>query len=134
MKPDGSDVEKISGDFDRGLRRGTQLMWAPDGSGVYFNVGQAGTRNLHFASTNGGVRQVTSGNHMLTLSSFTEGGQAVGLLEDSQNPVDVIAFDLNDPENLHQLTNVNDDVLAGVNLGEVEEVWYKSVDYIPIVY
>jgi len=128
MKPDGSDVENISGDFDRGLRRGTQLMWAPDGSGVYFNVGQAGTRNLHFASTNGGVRQVTSGNHMLTLSSFTEGGQAVGLLEDSQNPVDVIAFDLNDPDNLHQLTNVNDDVLAGVNLGEVEEVWYKSVD------
>ena len=128
MKPDGSDVENISGDFDRGLRRGTQLMWAPDGSGVYFNVGQAGTRNLHFASANGGVRQVTSGNHMLTLSSFTEGGQAVGLLEDSQNPVDVIAFDLNDPDNLHQLTNVNDDVLAGVNLGEVEEVWYKSVD------
>ena len=128
MKPDGSDIENISGDFDRGLRRGTQLMWAPDGSGVYFNVGQAGTRNLHFASIDDGVRQVTSGNHMLTLSSFTEDGQAVGLLEDSQNPVDVIAFDLNEPDNLHQLTNVNDDVLAGVNLGEVEEVWYKSVD------
>jgi dipeptidyl aminopeptidase/acylaminoacyl peptidase len=29
---------------------------------------------------------------------------------------------------LTELTHVNDDVLAGVTLGEVEEIWYKSVD------
>lgn len=103
-------------------------MWAPDGSGVYFNVGQEGTRNLHFASLSGGVQQVTSGNHMLTLSSFNRGGQAVGLLEDSHHPVDVVAFDLRRPEERKQLTDVNGDLLRGVTLGEVEEIRYKSVD------
>ncbi|MCG8469599.1 MAG: S9 family peptidase, partial [Gemmatimonadetes bacterium] len=128
MNPDGSGIRQISGDFDRGLRRGTQLMWAPDGSGVYFNVGREGTRNLHFASVSGGVTPVTEGNHMLTLSSFSDDGQAVGLIEDSHNPLDVISFSLDRPDDRVQVTAVNDDLLDGVTLGEVEEVWYKSVD------
>ena len=128
MNRDGSGVRQISGDFDRGLRRGTRLMWASDGSGLYFNVNREGTRNLHFASVADGVRQVTDGDHMLTLSSFTKDGKAVGIREDSHHPEDVVAFELRRPDELHQLTRVNDDVLAGVSLGAVEEIWYKSVE------
>ena len=128
MNPDGSGVRQISGDFDRGMRGSPQLMWAPDGSGVYFNVNREGTRHLHFASVDGGVTQVTTGNHLLSLSSFTDDGDAVGTLTTPHGPGDVISFDLDDGGNLMQLTHVNDDVLAGVTLGEVEEIWYKSVN------
>jgi dipeptidyl aminopeptidase/acylaminoacyl peptidase len=33
---------------------------------------------------------------------------------------------------MHCLTRVNDDILEGVSLGEVEEIWYKSVDDLDI--
>ncbi|MFV1987385.1 MAG: prolyl oligopeptidase family serine peptidase [Gemmatimonadota bacterium] len=128
MNRDGSGSRPISGDFDRGLRGSPQLMWAPDGSGVYFNVSREGTRNLYFASVDGGVTEVTSGNHLLTLSSFTKSGQAVGTLTSSHAPGDVVGFDLDRASSIDQLTHVNDDLLMDVNLGEVEEIWYKSVD------
>ncbi|MDX1579227.1 MAG: S9 family peptidase, partial [Gemmatimonadota bacterium] len=128
MSPDGSGRRMISGDFDRGLRGGTRLMWAPDGSGVYFNVSQEGTRNLYLASVDGGVRPVTEGYHMLTLSSFTEEGSAVGILTSPHEPADVIAFHLDRPSERRRITAVNDDIMEGVRLGEVEEVWYESVD------
>ncbi|WP_420632536.1 S9 family peptidase [Candidatus Palauibacter sp.] len=128
MNPDGTGMRQISGDFDRGMRGSPQLMWAPDGSGVYFNVSREGTRNLHFASLDGGVTQVTNGNHLLGLSSFNQNGMAVGTLSDAHGPGDVVSFGLGDGGDLRQLTRVNDDVLAGVTLGEVEEVWYKSAD------
>jgi dipeptidyl aminopeptidase/acylaminoacyl peptidase len=128
MNPDGSGVRQISGDFDRGLRGSPNLMWAPDGSGVYFNVSREGTRNLYFAAASGGVSEVTSGNHLLSLTSFTDDGSAVGVRTSPHQPGDVVAFDLDRPAQISQITDVNDDLLAGVTLGEVEEIWYKSVD------
>ena len=128
MNPDGTGVRQISGDFDRGLRGSPTLMWASDGSGVYFNVSREGTRNVHFAALSGGVREVTTGSHLLTLSSFTNRGNAVGTLTDFHGPGDVVAFNLDDADQVSQLTHVNDDLLTGLTLGEVEEVWYKSVD------
>ena len=128
MNPDGSGVRQISGDFDRGLRGSPQLMWAPDGSGVYFNVSREGTRNVYFAAVSGGVTEITSGNHLLSLTSYTDDGSAVGVRTSPHEPGDVVAFDLDRPDQIARITNVNDDLLAGVTLGEVEEVWYKSVD------
>ncbi|MDX1395891.1 MAG: S9 family peptidase [Gemmatimonadota bacterium] len=128
MNPDGSGVRQISGDFDRGLRGSPELHWAPDGSGVYFNVSREGTRNVYFASVGGGVREVTTGNHMLSLTSFNDAGVAVGTVTSFHEPGDVVGFDLDSPGTISQLTNVNDDLLAGVTLGEVEEIRYTSVD------
>ena len=53
---------------------------------------------------------------------------AAGTLTDSHNPGDVVTFALDAPNDMARLTRVNDDVLEGVTLGEVEEVWYKSVE------
>jgi dipeptidyl aminopeptidase/acylaminoacyl peptidase len=128
MNRDGSGIRQISGDFDRGLRGSPELMWAPDNSGVYFNVSREGTQNLHFAALSGGVTEVTTGNHLLSLSSFTSSGRAVGTLTSPHEPGDVVGFDLDAPGRITQLTNVNDDLLEGLTLGEVEEVWYTSVD------
>ena len=58
----GGTARKISGTLDRDA--GT-LMWASDGSGVYFSGDNHGTSNIYFAGTNGGVRQVTTGDHTL---------------------------------------------------------------------
>ena len=124
MNRDGSNVRMISDGFDR---QASGMIWAPDGSGLYMTVRREGTGNIHFASVDGGVTPVTEGNHMLSVSSIGS-GLAVGTLSDYRSPGDIVSFPLGDPCNITRLTDVNDDVLAGVKLGEVEEVWYKSVE------
>lgn len=125
MDRDGSATRLISGDFDRQIN---DMKWAHDGSGLYLTVSREGVRNLYFVSAQGGVRELSSGNHMLALSSFTADGQAVGTLTSPHVPTDIVAFPLRDPNARTQLTRVNEDVLGGVTFGEVEEIWYESVD------
>ncbi len=120
---DGSGMRKISAELDRDPG---QLNWADDGSGVYFTAGDRGTRNVHFASTEGEVRQVTQGSHMLSLTSVSDDGTAVGTRTDPHKPGDVVRFALGEPGRINQLTDVNADILAGVELGDVEEIWYRS--------
>ena len=124
MNRDGSNSRMISQGFDR---QASGMTWAEDGSGLYLNVSSEGTRNVYFASVGGGVTPVTEGNHMLSISSI-EAGLAVGTRSDPHSPGDIVSFRLSDPGNVTHLTDVNDDVLTGVALGEVEEIWYKSVE------
>lgn len=124
MNRDGSNSRMISDGFDR---QAQGLRWADDSRGLYFNVSSEGTRNLHYASVDGGVEQVTTGTHMLTVSSMSN-GTAVGVLTSPHEPGDVVSFPIRSPAQMSQLTHVNDDVLAGVTLGEVEEIWYSSLD------
>ncbi|MEM6704462.1 MAG: S9 family peptidase [Acidobacteriota bacterium] len=127
MNLDGTDHKIISGDLDRSP---SGLRWADDSSGVYFNVSDSGTRDLYFASTGGKLRQVTDGNHMLSVSSH-HGAMAVGTLSSYHEPGDVVAVDL-EKGTTTQLTFVNDDVMEGIELGEVEEIRYTSTDDLEI--
>jgi dipeptidyl aminopeptidase/acylaminoacyl peptidase len=121
---DGGGMRKVSGDLDRdpgGLR------WAPDGSGLYFAAGDRGTQNVWFAAlASGGARQVTSGTHMLSLTSLDRNLNAVGVRSDPTNPPDVVRYNLRRPDAGLRLTNVNADVLERIHLAKVEEVWYGS--------
>ncbi len=123
MNRDGSGSRMISGEYDR---QSGGMQWAPDGSGLYFNVSREGYRNLHFVSLNGGVTQLTEGDRLLTLSSFSDDGTAVGTIASAHEPGDLYRFSLRDPNSVTRLTEVNADVLHGVTLGEVEEIWYGS--------
>ena len=124
MNRDGSNSRMVSEGFDR---QASGMTWAEDGSGLYLNVSSEGTRNVYFASVGGGVTPVTEGNHMLSVSSI-EAGLAVGTRSDPHSPGDLVSFRLDDPGSITRLTDVNYDVLTGVALGEVEEIWYKSVE------
>ncbi|HEX5727156.1 MAG TPA: S9 family peptidase [Longimicrobiaceae bacterium] len=118
----GGGMRKISGALDRDPET---LHWAPDGSGVYFSAEDRGSRNLYFATTAGEVRPVTRGTHLLVLSSVGRGGVGAGIRVSSHEPADVVRIDLR-RGSWERLTRVNEDVLAGVRLGEVEEIWYTS--------
>jgi dipeptidyl aminopeptidase/acylaminoacyl peptidase len=128
MNIDGSQPHDLSAGMDRSPEA---LTWAPDSSGIYFTTEDRGTRNVWFAELNSPPgskpRQVTQGNHVLSLSSINPNGQAAGVLSSHQKPGDIVTFSLAKPE-LKQLTAVNDDVLGDAKLGEVEEIWYTSVD------
>jgi len=125
MNADGSGMRTLSADLDRDPGN---ITWAPDGDGIYFTADDHGTSNLYYASLSGSVRKLTDGAHMLQLASVARDGTAVGVLTTATQPTDVVRFTLRQPERRTQLTHVNDDVLAGVRLGELEELRFTSAD------
>ena len=126
---DGSNPRLVSGDWDRSP---SDLTWAPDGSGLYFNAQDQGTENLYFLSLTGTqaatVQPVTQGVHMLSVSDIAANGTAVGVRSSFHQPPDVVRLDVKKPAAITQLTAVNDDILAGKKLGKVEEIWFTSPD------
>lgn len=126
MQLDGLDARKISGDFDRDIGR---VHWSADGSTVYFSAADRGTSQVYAAAISGaGVRALSSGPQMLGLSSVSRSGIAAGTRSTSNAPPDVVRIDISRGATaaVTQLTRVNDDLLAKVKLGAVEEIWLPS--------
>jgi dipeptidyl aminopeptidase/acylaminoacyl peptidase len=132
MDIDGGNPRLVSGTWDRSPQN---LQWREDGNGVYFTAQDRGTQNLFFLPLAGAradeVQSVTRGAHMLTASSMAR-GKAVGVLTSFSKPPDIITWDLASPQQIKQLTAVNDDILTGRKLGEVKEMSYTSVDGLEI--
>lgn len=124
MDANGGNVRVLTEKLDRSP---TGLIWSPDGLGVYFNVENEGSRNLHHVSLKGDIRQVTRGAQTLTVSDIGKSFLAVGVNSTALQPTDIVAFDVRTPT-LRKLTDVNADVLAGKKLATTEEVWYTSAD------
>ncbi|MCG8466688.1 MAG: S9 family peptidase [Gemmatimonadetes bacterium] len=130
MNADGTNPRALTMELDR---TPSGLHWAPDNDGVYFNVQADGYRNVYHASLDGEVRAVSEGPQMLAVNDVSRGGVAVGMWGDAHEPGDVYAFPIENPDRKTRLTKVNADVLAGVTLGEVEQVWTESsYDGLPI--
>ncbi|MGY6559036.1 MAG: S9 family peptidase [Nitritalea sp.] len=128
MNIDGTEPRELAADFDRSP---SDLMWAPDNSGIYFNADYNGTRNLYFAPLRGGHRAITSGNHMLTVGSISKDGLAAAVMTDFYRPAELYTFRLNNPS-LKPLTEFNSSLLTDVQLGEVKEINYHSTDDLPV--
>jgi dipeptidyl aminopeptidase/acylaminoacyl peptidase len=124
MAADGSNVRELASNLDRSP---ADLTWAHDGRGIYFMAQDRGTRNLHYAPLSGPSRQVTQGNHMLGLGDIARNGLAVGTVSSYHDPGSLVAFDLRRPA-LRTLHATNRAILGRIRLGDVEEVWYSSVD------
>ncbi len=128
MNADGSAPRRIASEMGR---RPANVIWAEDGTGVYFTAQLKGTSNLHFAPLDGGPRPVTVGAHMLSVTDVAS-GLAVGTLASHHVPGNLVAFGLDAPGERRTLHESNRGVLAEVELGDVEEIWYDSVDDLEI--
>jgi dipeptidyl aminopeptidase/acylaminoacyl peptidase len=124
MDVSGANSRPLTPDLDRSPE---DLVWATDNSGVYFTTEDQGTRNLRFAPLRGAIRQVTQGNHLFALEHVTPQGIVVGTRTSPHEPGDAVTYDIR-RNAWTRLTDVNGDILAGRTLGEVEEIWYTSLD------
>lgn len=129
MGIDGSNPHTISASLDQSPQG---AIWNPDSNGVYFNASSDGTRDLYFASVAGDVRKVTGGNHVLSVSSISKQGMAAAAITTYYKPLDIYTFDVDAPQQLKQLTFVNEDLLDGIKLGQVEEFSYNSFDKLKV--
>ncbi len=126
---DGSDPDVLVTEMGR---RPQIVGWAPDSGGIYFGAQVRGTSNLYFVPVGGEARPVSSGNHMLSVSSISEDGTAVGVVTDYHTPGNLVAFDVETPDAPRTLHVTNASWLEDVRLGEVEEIWYRSPDGLDI--
>ncbi|MFQ5734501.1 MAG: TolB family protein, partial [Planctomycetaceae bacterium] len=122
---DGDGRRQLCGKLDRDPGN---LHWSPDGRAVYFTVRDRGSRNVYAASLEGRVTKLTGGVQMLSLSSLSNNGTAVGTRSSFHRPPDVVCFTLPKAAEFQQLTRVNDDVLSERRLGDVDEILYTSTD------
>jgi dipeptidyl aminopeptidase/acylaminoacyl peptidase len=118
---DGSGMRSLTPSLDRDAE---EMQWTS--GGLCFTAGDRGSRNVYEVSLQGRVRQLTQGTHILQLASVARNGVVAGVRSSPHAPPDVVTFSLAHPGRIAQLTHVNDDALQGVELGEVEEVWYGS--------
>jgi len=125
INADGSSPRVLTESLDRSP---SGLTWARDGSGVYFNIIDKGTRNLYFANLRGDVRPVTTGTHMLSVADISAAGNVVGILSAPHEPGDIVSFNVRRPGDIRKLTDVNGDILAGKKLGALEELWFTGAD------
>lgn len=106
----------------------SNLKWASDSSGVYYLMPEKGESNLCFVSTSGQVKKITSGVHYLSGLSISKNGRVATIRSTFHKPDCLVTFNLNNPGVIKNLVDVNEDVLADVKLGEVEELKFKSFD------
>ena len=106
----------------------SSITWATDGSGLYYLMREKGVSNLYLASTNRKIRKITKGVHYLSGLSIAKNGQVATTRSTFHKPEYLVTFNLRKPDNIKKLVDVNEDVLANVKLGKVEELWFKSPD------
>lgn len=128
---DGSGMRNLTEELDRLV---ADVTWAPDGAGLYAAVTHHGTRNIRYIPLSGEIREVTSGEHLVSLNSMAGGRDAfgVGVRTGPQAPPDVVRFALRPGSTVEQLTSVNEVLLSSIRLGEVEEFWTDSADGTPV--
>lgn len=102
-------------------------IWSADNQNIYFQVGRHGLTGLHKIDI--------KGNNLETINKFE--GVVSGFSMDEEekriayihgtltDPCQVAYFDVKDPEPT-LLTTINRDLLDNIDLGTVEEVWFKG--------
>src|SRR5690606_29215951 len=123
MDSDGSNAKVLLDSLDEPF---VTMSWNANGRGLYLNLGLEGSVNVHHLGLDGELKQVTQGQQVVRLDSLSA-NTGVGTYTDSSTTPNLARIDLRNG-GTKLLTDVNADILAGVQLGKVEEMWYESAD------
>jgi acylaminoacyl-peptidase len=128
MNSDGSNSKIISKNFDRDIGN---INWDANGNGIYFQYDDKGDTKIGHITLNEKVTILVEGLGGLSLGrpynaadySVSNNGKFAYTLGGTNHPADLGVFD---GKTTKRLTAVNDDLFSFKNLGNVEEIWWKS--------
>ena len=135
MNLDGSGRQVLTGGLDRSV---SNPVWAADGSGVYFQFDDEGNSKVGFVTLEGEVEVLA--NDLGAQYGRPYGGGSFSVANDGSFALNQtrpdqpgeVAVGTRGGE-VRQVTALNEDLLAGKTLGEVEEIrWESSYDGQPI--
>ena len=108
---------------------GGGVLWSSDDKTLIVNVAEQGRANLkRIDVTTGKVTPLTTGDHAIQgFSATPDASKLAVLISTSVNVHDLFLLDAATGK-LTQLTNINQDLFAQLNLTPPEEIWYTSFD------
>jgi dipeptidyl aminopeptidase/acylaminoacyl peptidase len=126
----GNGKKTISNTLDRDI---DNAVWASDSKGLYFMYNDLGLTKIGYIDLNGKVTELTNNVGGTSLGrpyasgsfSVSDNGKIVYTISRSDRPADIAIIDKGG-KNAKVLTSLNEELLGYRNMGEVEEVWYKS--------
>ncbi|MDF9797956.1 dipeptidyl aminopeptidase/acylaminoacyl peptidase [Catalinimonas alkaloidigena] len=129
MDADGSNKREVPVELDRSI---SNPVWSADGRGFYFQYDDKGNTKIGFASLNGNMSEVTGNLGGTSIGrpygggsySVSENGNIVFTHTTPYHPSELAMVKRGSEAAL--LTHLNQDLLDYRQLGEVEEIWYKS--------
>lgn len=124
----GGTPKLLSGEFDRSI---ANIQWAKDGKGLYFQYDDKGETKIAHISLAAQVTDKVKNVGGLSLGRpYNQGAYTVSSTDriaytsgTTQHPSDL---GVRDKRGDKRLTFVNDDLFSFKNLGNVEELWWKS--------
>ncbi len=128
MNTDGSNTTIISKGFDRDV---ANINWDAKGDGIYFQYDDKGDTKIGHITLSGKVTTITENLGGLSLGrpynaaeyTVSNNGKFAYTLGGTNHPSDLA---VSDGKTTKRLTAVNDDLFSFRNLGNVEEIWWKS--------
>lgn len=102
--------------------------WSPDGTRIYYQVSKHGDQTLRSIQPDGaGEKTVIDGPGLVGAYAFSKDGQTLAyFFGQMHDPGQIMAKVGNAAP--QQLTTINADLLNAIDLGKVEEVWFKGPD------
>lgn len=133
---DGKGLKLLGGSIDNNYH---SPVWKLDGTGVYVVIESKGQSHLHYASLNGSIEPLTSGNLRFATSygpsdriTMANNGNVAITGSGPDHPKDVYAIALASGAKPLQLTNTNEGLLSARKLGRTEDLNWKSIDGKPM--
>ncbi len=127
MNPDGSNKRTLLDDLDRSI---SNPKWDSQSKGLYFQYDEKGKTKIGYVSLTGSFREVADNLGGATIGRPYGGGSFTV----SKNGV--IAYNYTRPEHpgdlaiinkgFRKITSLNSELLDFRELGQVEEIWWKS--------
>jgi dipeptidyl aminopeptidase/acylaminoacyl peptidase len=141
LKPD-AQPRNLTRDFDYDLGAGvggdntaprggggTPPTWTPDGRSIIAVYAKEGRANLGAFDTNSGkMTDVTTGNQAVLSFKATPDASKLVLLISTPTRIGDLYWLERPGGSPKQLTHINDELFARLNLTEPEEIWYTSFD------
>ena len=128
MSNNGKEIKNISENFNRNI---SNINWSADGKGLYFQYDDKGMTKLAYMSISGKLKNIVDQLGGMTLGR----PYSAGTYSISKNNRYAYTFgNVNNPSDLgvgyntssKRLTALNKDLFDHKELGNVEEVWFKS--------
>jgi len=136
---DGDAARSLTSEFDFDVGGGvindvgsaitSAPVWSADGDQIYFQVGRHGRTSLHRIGVKDcKLETVLLFDGVVSAFSLDENQTRIAYIQGTMtDPGQIAVYDLGD-KTTTQLTQLNQDLLETLQLGEVEEVWFKGAD------
>ena len=115
----------LTKDFDRDVE---EIVWGPKSRKIYFNSENEGRRSIFVADLKTGKVTELVHDHFNSSLSVSPDGRTLYFRRQATNlPYEIFAFDLK-KKRVRQLTHLNTERLAQLEMNPLEDFWFESFD------